>query len=74
MADTRQANACHRWLRIEIDWKNDTSDWHYRSLPCSIFLFLCLVVKVKSQLENLSRLVVVLEIDIYDCWSAHPDV
>ena len=62
-ADTRQASACHRWLRIEIDWRNDSSYGSNRITLCVILFLLRLVIE--SECELIELVVVILEIDVY---------
>ena len=62
-ADTRQASACHRWLRIEIDWRDDSSYGSNRVTLCGILFLLRLVIECECELIEL--VVIVLEIDIY---------
>ena len=62
-ADTRQASACHRWLRIEIDWRDDSSYGSNRVALCGILFLLRLVIE--SECELIELVVIVLEIDIY---------
>ena len=62
-ADTQQASACHRWLRIEIYWRDDSSYGSNRVTLCGILLLLCLVIESESELIEL--IVIILEIDIY---------
>ena len=62
-ADTRQASACHRWLRIDVDWINDCSYGCNRVTLCGILFLLRLVIECECKLIEL--IVIVLEIDIY---------
>ena len=62
-ADTRQASACHRWLRIDVDWRDDSSYGSNRVTLCGILFLLRLVIECECELIEL--VVIVLEIDIY---------
>ena len=62
-ADTRQASACHRWLRIDVDWRDDSSYGSNRITFCGILFLLRLVIE--SECELIELVVVILEIDIY---------
>ena len=62
-ADTRQASACHRWLRIDVDWRDDSSYGSNRVALCGILFLLRLVIE--NECELIELVVVVLEIDIY---------
>ena len=62
-ADTRQASACHRWLRIDVDWSNDGSYGSNRITFCGILFLLRLVIECECELIEL--VVIVLEIDFY---------
>ena len=63
VADTRQASACHRCLRIDVDWRNDCSYGCNRVTLCGILFLLRLVIESEGKLIEL--IVVILEIDIY---------
>ena len=63
VADTRQASACHRCLRIDVDWRDDSSYGSNRVPLCGILFFLRLVIECECELIEL--VVIVLEIDIY---------
>ena len=62
-ADTRQASACHRCLRIEIDWRDDSSYGSNRITLSDILFLLHLVIE--SECELIELVMVILEIDIY---------
>ena len=62
-ADTRQASACHRWLRIDVDWRDDSSYGSNSVTLCGILFLLRLVVESECKLIHL--VMVILEIDIY---------
>ena len=62
-ADTRQASACHRCLRIDVDWRNDSSYGCNRVTICGILFLLRLVIE--SECELIQLIVVILKIDIY---------
>ena len=63
VADTRQASARHRWLRIDVDWRDDSSYGSNRVTFCGILFLLHLVIESECKLIEL--IVIVLEIDIY---------
>ena len=63
VADTRQASACHRWLRIDVDWRDDSSYGSNRVTLSGILFLLCFVIKSECKLIEL--VVIILEIDIY---------
>ena len=63
VADTRQASACHRWLRIDVDWRDDSSYGSNRVTLSGILFLLRLVIESECKLIEL--VVIILEIDIY---------